>query len=141
MRKSPRRPLILRRRKLPPRPAASSDTKEPTKPEPSQCFPDGIRIMDHPSMSDTQVVFIPKTADFQGVIQALTDEGNEFGSQRRNRFMLLCENGSSDNRPCFQPMNDSSTAITARQPVKAELVNNTSGVPPFTAPKPCKGMR
>lgn len=100
MRESPRRPIILKRRKLPfqkresdvgcdeadgPR---SQTTLTPT-PSTARCFPDGIRIMDHPTMPDTQVVVIPKAADLQSVISALTAKGKECGPQGRNKFILL----------------------------------------------------
>ncbi|XP_037551657.1 forkhead box protein M1 [Nematolebias whitei] len=106
MRRSPRRPLILKRRKLPfqlNEPASAdahaqpAGSKEPPKPAASQCFPDGVRIMDHPSMSGTQVVVIPKTADLQSVIGALTAKGKECGVQGPNKFILLSQsqnNGS-----------------------------------------------
>ncbi|XP_062339123.1 forkhead box protein M1 isoform X2 [Osmerus eperlanus] len=106
MRESPRRPLILKRRKLPfqqNNPLPSHDGpdglkhKEPSQPSGGQCFPDGIRIMDHPTMSDTQVVVIPKTADLQGVIRALTAKGKECGSHGPNKFILL--SGSLDDGP------------------------------------------
>uniref|UniRef100_A0A3Q3GST6 Forkhead box protein M1 n=1 Tax=Labrus bergylta TaxID=56723 RepID=A0A3Q3GST6_9LABR len=109
MRRSPRRPLILRRRKLPfqqndppaveqqSRPAAAA---EPPKQDASRPFPAGIRIMDHPTQSDTQVVVIPKTADLQSVIGALTAKGKECGAQGRNKFILLSENGSRDDESC-----------------------------------------
>ncbi|XP_077090894.1 forkhead box protein M1 isoform X2 [Siphateles boraxobius] len=102
MRESPRRPIILKRRKLPfqksesdvgcdeadgPR---SQTTLTPTPtPSTARCFPDGIRIMDHPTMPDTQVVVIPKAADLQSVISALTAKGKECGPQGRNKFILL----------------------------------------------------
>ncbi|XP_074521398.1 forkhead box protein M1-like [Halichoeres trimaculatus] len=145
MTRSPTRPLIFRRKKLPfqqndlstaePQPAPSRP-KEPTKPEISQCFPDGIRIMDHPSMSDTQVVFIPKTIDCQSVIDALSDKSKTCGAQGRNKFMLVCENGSRGKGLCCQHMNELSPETTAGQPVKEEFVSNTSDVLPFTAVKP-----
>ncbi|XP_030643906.1 forkhead box protein M1 [Chanos chanos] len=103
MRESPRRPLILKRRKLPFQrneadvPHDEPDglrQKEAPKPPSSQCFTDGIRIMDHPTMPDTQVVVIPKTADLQSVIGALTAKGKECGPQGPNKFILLsgCSN-------------------------------------------------
>uniref|UniRef100_A0A8K9XA10 Forkhead box protein M1 n=1 Tax=Oncorhynchus mykiss TaxID=8022 RepID=A0A8K9XA10_ONCMY len=102
MRQSPRRPLILRRRKLPfqlNEPAIDEPDglrhKEASTSKPSggQCFPDGIRIMDHPTMPGTQVVVIPKTADLQSVIGALTAKGKECGSQGPNKFILLSGGG------------------------------------------------
>ncbi|XP_074553796.1 forkhead box protein M1 isoform X2 [Halichoeres trimaculatus] len=144
MRRSPRRPLILRRRKLPfqqndppaaESKSAASDPGEPAKT--SHCLPDGIRIMDHPSMSDTQVVVIPSTADLQSVIGTLSAKGKESGAQGRNKFILLCENRSEDSRSSYECMNDSSTA---GQPVKEEPVNNPPDVLPPTATKPFKDL-
>ncbi|XP_076862459.1 forkhead box protein M1 isoform X2 [Brachyhypopomus gauderio] len=88
MRESPRRPIILKRRKLP----FQSNEGDGTKAAPAQtaqAFPDGICIMDHPTMPDTQVVVIPKTADLQSVISALTAKGKERGLQGPNKFILL----------------------------------------------------
>ncbi|XP_034528889.1 forkhead box protein M1 isoform X2 [Notolabrus celidotus] len=156
MRRSPRRPLILRRRKLPfqqndppaaepqtqPQPAASGPKDEPPNPEANQCFPDSIRIMDHPTMSDTQVVVIPKTADLQSVIKALTAKGKECGVQGRSKFILLCENGTGDNKSFCQLGSEASTVITAAhaQAVKAEPANNPPDVLPLTAIKPFKDL-
>ncbi|CAJ1054686.1 forkhead box protein M1 isoform X2 [Xyrichtys novacula] len=144
MRRSPRRPLILRRRKLPfqqndppaaePQPAASRP-KDPSKPEASQCVSDGIRVIDHPTVSDTQVVVIPKTADLQSVIGALTAKGKECGAQGRNKFILLCENGSDPSS-----LDNISTGTTAEQPIKAEPVNIPQNVPPLSAVKPFKDL-
>ncbi|XP_034146056.1 forkhead box protein M1 isoform X3 [Esox lucius] len=100
MRPSPRRPLILKRRKLPfqlnePTLDGSIDEpdglqrKEASKTLGGQCFPDGIRVMDHPTMPDTQVVVIPKTADLQSVIGALSAKGKECGPKGPTKFILL----------------------------------------------------
>ncbi|KAG9342690.1 hypothetical protein JZ751_016127 [Albula glossodonta] len=98
MRRSPRRPLILKRRKLP---FVKSETEvphdEPDVPQrkvaptahDDQCLPDAIRIVDHPSMPDTQVVVIPKTADLQTIIDTLSAKGKECGPQGPNKFILL----------------------------------------------------
>ncbi|XP_041935190.1 forkhead box protein M1 isoform X1 [Alosa sapidissima] len=101
MRESPRRPLILKRRKLPFQrndvPHDEPDglrRKDIVSSSSAQCFPDGIRIMDHPSMPDTQVVVIPKTADLKSVIGALTAKGKECGPQGPNKFILLSGSGS-----------------------------------------------
>ncbi|XP_059182232.1 forkhead box protein M1 isoform X2 [Centropristis striata] len=143
MRRSPRRPLILRRRKLPfqqndppaaesPSQADASGIKEPSKPASSQSFPDGIRIMDHPSMSDTQVVVIPKTADLQSVIGALTAKGKECGAQGPNKFILLSENSSRDTGSAAKEEEVS----TDGEPVKAETTQHGSpDAKPLTAIK------
>lgn len=107
MRRSPRRPLILRR-KLPfhQNESAASKTKslpatsgatEPPGPTASAALPDGIRILDHPSRSDTQVVVMLKSADLQSVIGALTVKGKECGAQGPNKFILL--GGNDDGLP------------------------------------------
>ncbi|KAM6137650.1 LOW QUALITY PROTEIN: forkhead box protein M1 [Pterocles gutturalis] len=122
MRTSPRRPLILKRRKLTlPQKGASStsardensgqDGKTP-KQEHSQedqhnrqprdkidCglqkFPAGIKIIDHPTMPNTQVVAIPTNADIQSIIEALTAKGKECGNNGPNKFILISSGGMS----------------------------------------------
>ncbi|KAL0962958.1 hypothetical protein UPYG_G00347700 [Umbra pygmaea] len=106
-RMSPRRPLILKRRKLPFQlndpvldctvddPDAQQQT-EASKRLDGQCFPDGICIMDHPTMPDTQVVVIPKTADLKSVIAALTAKGKECGPNGPTKFILLSGGSSVD---------------------------------------------
>ncbi|XP_069020972.1 forkhead box protein M1 isoform X2 [Embiotoca jacksoni] len=149
MRRSPRRPLILKRRKLPfqqnEAPAAESQSqsgapgsKDAPRSADSQCFPDGIRIMDHPSMSDTQVVVIPKTADLQSVIGALTAKGKECGVQGPNKFILLSGNVSRNNEPSCQDAADGecdSTRSTVGQQ-KAETIHNSPDAKPLTGIKP-----
>uniref|UniRef100_A0A3Q4AAY4 Forkhead box protein M1 n=1 Tax=Mola mola TaxID=94237 RepID=A0A3Q4AAY4_MOLML len=108
MRRSPRRPLILRRRKLPFQQndlleSSASGSKDPSGSAASQSFPDGICILDHPSMSDTQVVVVPKTVDLQGVIGALTAKGKESGVQGPNKFILLSGSGGSESGSLCQP--------------------------------------
>lgn len=143
MRRSPRRPLILRRRKLPFQqndpPATKLQIqsgpegfKEPAGSAATQCFPDGIRILDHPSMSDTQVVVIPKAADLQSVIGALTIKGKESGVQGPNKFILLGGNGSHDSGSVCQPAAEEegvSTSSAVDQLVKAEPVHPLDAKP------------
>ncbi|XP_073336752.1 forkhead box protein M1 [Pagrus major] len=134
MRRSPRRPLILRRKlpfqqndppaAAPPSQPAAPDPKEPPKSAASQSFLNGIHILDHPSMSDTQVVVIPKTADLQSVIGALTAKGKECGVQGPNKFILLSGNGSSDSGSVCQPAAAGDDVSTAGQPVKAETMQS-----------------
>ncbi|CAN9508448.1 unnamed protein product [Ophioblennius macclurei] len=108
MRRSPRRPLILKRRKLPfhqnepqNRPAAGGEPEsKPAASAPSSSSLEGVRVMDHPSMSDTQLVVIPKTADLQSVIDALTVKGKESGAQGGpNKFILLSGNAGAATDP------------------------------------------
>ncbi|XP_029455821.1 forkhead box protein M1 isoform X2 [Rhinatrema bivittatum] len=115
MRTSPRRPLILRRRKLPlplrDAPATDQTTanNQPDKVQregPShehidertdagtQKFPAGIKIVNHPTMPNTQVVIIPKNADIQSIIEALTAKGKESGSSGPNKFILISCSGT-----------------------------------------------
>ncbi|NWS75119.1 FOXM1 protein, partial [Crotophaga sulcirostris] len=122
MRTSPRRPLILKRRKLslPPQDASSTSARDENngqnekspKQEHSQkdqnnsqprektnCglqkFPAGIKIIDHPTMPNTQVVAIPTNADIQSIIEALTAKGKECGNHGPNKFILISSGGTS----------------------------------------------
>ncbi|XP_032445945.1 forkhead box protein M1 [Xiphophorus hellerii] len=146
MRRSPRRPLILKRRKLPflqnePTQAdkqtqqGAAGTGEPTKPAASQCLPHGIPIMNHPSMSDTQVVVIPKEADLQSIIGVLTAKGKESGVQGPNKFILLSESGSRGNGAFCQATvkeESSPAGSTATQPVKSDTIHNMPDAKPLT---------
>lgn len=154
MRQSPRRPLILRRRKLP------FQLNEPAIDEPDglrhkgastsktsggQCFPDGIRIMDHPTMPGTQVVVIPKTADLQSVIGALTAKGKECGSQGPNKFILLSGGGciedvaDSSCQPSYMSGRSSgrSSIALVTQPEKATTMDCLKDTKTLTTIKPC----
>ncbi|NXS90737.1 FOXM1 protein, partial [Jacana jacana] len=122
MRTSPRRPLILKRRKLtlPQKNTSSTSSRdehsgqdeETPKQEHSQedqhnsqqrgkieCglqkFPAGIKIIDHPTMPNTQVVAIPTNADIQSIIEALTAKGKECGNNGPNKFILISSGGAS----------------------------------------------
>ncbi|KFQ15580.1 Forkhead box protein M1 [Leptosomus discolor] len=122
MRTSPRRPLILKRRKLtlPQKDASSTSAKDKNsgqdektpKQEHSQedqhnsqprdkmdsglqKFPAGIKIIDHPNMPNTQVVAIPTNADIQSIIEALTAKGKECGNNGPNKFILISSGGMS----------------------------------------------
>uniref|UniRef100_A0A8C8AE85 Forkhead box protein M1 n=1 Tax=Otus sunia TaxID=257818 RepID=A0A8C8AE85_9STRI len=122
MRTSPRRPLILKRRKLtlPQKNASSTsardedsgqDEKTPkqehnqekqhnSQPRDKtdsglQTFPAGIKIIDHPTMPNTQVVAIPTNADIQSIIEALTAKGKECGNNGPNKFILISSGGTS----------------------------------------------
>ncbi|NXN28661.1 FOXM1 protein, partial [Nycticryphes semicollaris] len=121
MRTSPRRPLILKRRKLTlpqkntsstsVRDENSSQDEKTPKQEHSQedqhnsqytgkmeCglqkFPAGIKIIDHPTMPNTQVVAIPTNADIQSIIEALTAKGKECGNNGPNKFILISSGGT-----------------------------------------------
>ncbi|XP_077355915.1 forkhead box protein M1 isoform X4 [Festucalex cinctus] len=103
MRRSPRRPLILKRGKLlyhqnntPTSQDASVPQENPQLSSASQQFPDSVRVLDHPFLPGTQVVVIPKTAELRSVIEALTAKGKECGAQGPNKFILLGESGSLD---------------------------------------------
>ncbi|XP_071368422.1 forkhead box protein M1 [Centroberyx affinis] len=149
MRRSPRRPLILKRRKLPfqqndpPASASQNESdgsrpKEPSESPASQCFPDGIRVMDHPTMPDTQVVVIPKTADLQSVIGALTAKGKECGPHGPNKFILLSGSGNTDNGSFCQPSfeDDTSARSSVGQPEKTETMHSPPDTKPLTGVKP-----
>ncbi|NXY77623.1 FOXM1 protein, partial [Glareola pratincola] len=122
MRTSPCRPLILKRRKLtlPQKDTSSTsarddnsgqDEKTPKQGhsqedqhnnqhrEKIECglqkFPAGIKIIDHPTMPNTQVVAIPTNADIQSIIEALTAKGKECGNNGPNKFILISSGGTS----------------------------------------------
>lgn len=97
MRESPRRPIILKRRKLPFQRNEGDGPQDKSSTAPrAQSVPDGICIMDHPTMPDTQVVVIPKTADLQSVINVLTAKGKERGAEGPNKFILLSGSSGSE---------------------------------------------
>ncbi|NXJ96516.1 FOXM1 protein, partial [Corythaixoides concolor] len=118
MRTSPCRPLILKRRKLtlPQKDASSTSAsdenssqeekvpKQEDQPNSQlrdkmdsglQKFPAGIKIIDHPTMPNTQVVAIPTNADIQSIIEALTAKGKECGNNGPNKFILISSGGTS----------------------------------------------
>nr|XP_026653514.1 forkhead box protein M1 [Zonotrichia albicollis] len=122
MRTSPRRPLILKRRKLtlPQNDESSTSARDENRGQDEkapkqehrqedqhsrqprdkkdcglQKFPAGIKIIDHPTMPNTQVVAIPTNADIQSIIEALTAKGKECGNNGPNKFILISSGGTS----------------------------------------------
>ncbi|XP_009894959.2 forkhead box protein M1 [Dryobates pubescens] len=115
MRTSPRRPLILKRRKLTLSQSDASSASAGDESSGQQCsqedqpssqprdkadgglqkFPAGIKMIDHPTMPNTQVVAIPANADIQSIIEALTVKGKECGSNGPNKFILVSSGGRS----------------------------------------------
>ncbi|CAK6445964.1 unnamed protein product [Pipistrellus nathusii] len=114
MKTSPHQPLILKRRR-PPLPVqnAPGETSEekPKRPsvqqepgdaqassevaESTSCkFPVGIKIINHPTMPNTQVVAIPNNANIQSIITALAAKGKESGSNGPNKFILISCRGA-----------------------------------------------
>ncbi|NWV56623.1 FOXM1 protein, partial [Daphoenositta chrysoptera] len=120
MRTSPCRPLILKRRKLtlPQKDESSTSARDENRGQDEktpkqehgqehnrqprdktdcglQKFPAGIKIIDHPTMPNTQVVAIPTNADIQSIIEALTAKGKECGNNGPNKFILISSGGTS----------------------------------------------
>uniref|UniRef100_A0A8C6BMR4 Forkhead box protein M1 n=1 Tax=Monodon monoceros TaxID=40151 RepID=A0A8C6BMR4_MONMO len=142
MKTSPRRPLILKRRKLPlPVQNAPGDTSEeepkrpPAQQEPAQpqaskevaesnpCkFPAGIKMINHPTMPNTQVVAVPKNANVQSIITALTAKGKESGSSGPNKFILVSRGGAPTRPAGPQPQAQASSG-----PKRAEVITETLG--------------
>ncbi|XP_078272890.1 forkhead box protein M1 isoform X2 [Rhinoraja longicauda] len=143
MKASPRRPLILKRRKRPLTFSNPIDTKDTAREEKTfgsqdktvgedfdtasasssnhtlgtsqknpattvEKFPEGIRIVKHPSIPNTQVVLIPRNADLQSIIAALTAKGKESGSNGPKKFILLSINATSSRRSLPNGGNDPS---------------------------------
>ncbi|XP_076732109.1 forkhead box protein M1 isoform X1 [Maylandia zebra] len=144
MRRSPTRPRILKRRKLPFHQNATdsqpgeSGSKDPSIPAAVQSFPGGIRIMDHPSKSDTQVVVSPEKVEAQSVIGDLTAKGNECGAQGPNKFILLSGSGNkwdygADPQSAAEA---AATRSTEGHKVKAETTRSFPGDKLLTEIKP-----
>ncbi|XP_061274208.1 forkhead box protein M1 isoform X4 [Bos javanicus] len=142
MKTSPRRPLILKRRRLPlPVHNAPGDTAEeepkgpPAQQEPAQAqapkevaepnpckFPAGIKILNHPTMPNTQVVVVPNNANIQSIITALTAKGKESGSSGPNKFILISCGGAPTPPPGPQHQ-----AQTSKDPKRTEVITETLG--------------
>uniref|UniRef100_A0A8C6DYI7 Forkhead box protein M1 n=1 Tax=Moschus moschiferus TaxID=68415 RepID=A0A8C6DYI7_MOSMO len=142
MKASPRRPLILKRRRLPlPVQNAPGDTAEeepkgpPAQQEPAQAqapkevaepnpckFPAGIKILNHPTMPNTQVVVVPSNANIQSIITALTAKGKESGSSGPNKFILISCGGAPTPPPGPQHQ-----AQTSKDTKRTEVITETLG--------------
>ncbi|XP_039725076.1 forkhead box protein M1 isoform X4 [Pteropus medius] len=145
MKTSPRRPLILKRRRLPlpvqnaPGKTSEEESKRPLAQQgPSQVqaskevaesnsckFPAGIKIINHPTMPNTQVVAIPNNANIQNIITALTAKGKESGSNGPNKFILISCGGAPTHAPGPQPQ-----AQTSNDPKRTEVLTETLGPKP-----------
>ncbi|KAM4819641.1 forkhead box protein M1 [Thomomys bottae] len=152
MKTSPRRPLILKRRKLPlpvqnapaepakeePPPAAVQTSTEVA--ESSSCkFPAGIKIINHPTMPNTQVVAIPTNADVQSIITALTARGKESGSSGPNKFILIsCGRAPAQPpapQPQGQPQHDRKGTDIMPEPVGRKPTTRTVNRSPGATPR------
>ena len=142
MKTSPRRPLILKRQRLPlPVQNAPGDTAEeepkgpPAQQEPAQAqapkkvaepnpckFPAGIKILNHPTMRNTQVVVVPNNANIQSIITAPTAKGKESGSSGPNKFILISCGGAPTPPPGPQRQ-----AQTSKDPKRTEVITETLG--------------
>lgn len=145
MKTSPHRPLILKRRRLPlPVQNAPGETSEeepkrpPAQQEPGKAqasnevaestsckFPVGIKIINHPTMPNTQVVAIPNNANIQSIITALTAKGKESGSNGPNKFILISCGGAPTHPPEPQP-----EAQTSNDSKRTEGITKTLGPKP-----------
>ncbi|XP_077449417.1 forkhead box protein M1 [Stigmatopora argus] len=93
---SPRKPLILKKRKLPNQPSkppgsqnASTSREDQGSSSATQNLPVGVGILQHPMLPDTQLVAIPRMADLWSVIQALTVQSKEGGAHSPDKFIIL----------------------------------------------------
>ncbi|XP_068957213.1 forkhead box protein M1-like [Petaurus breviceps papuanus] len=150
MKTSPRRPLILKRRKLPlpihdaPGERSKEEPKEtPGQMQPSkevaepdlQKFPTGIKIINHPTMPNTQVVAVPTNTDIQSIIAALTAKGKESGSSGPNKFILISSGRAPAHQPVSQPPNQGDE-VTKRAEVIAESGGPKPATRDVTLPRP-----
>ncbi|XP_019399725.1 PREDICTED: forkhead box protein M1 isoform X3 [Crocodylus porosus] len=95
MRSSPRRPLILKRRRLPPAARDEAARRAPGAGAAAELAGAGIRVTAHPSLPRTQVVAIPPGADLRSVIEALTAKGKGCGSDGPTKFILISGAGTA----------------------------------------------
>ncbi|XP_059582700.1 forkhead box protein M1 isoform X4 [Alligator mississippiensis] len=93
MRSSPRRPLILKRRRLPPAARDEAPRRAPGAAA-AELAGAGIRVTAHPSLPRTQVVAIPPGADLRSVIEVLTAKGKGCGSDGPTKFILISGGGT-----------------------------------------------
>ncbi|XP_036614490.1 forkhead box protein M1 [Trichosurus vulpecula] len=155
MKTSPRRPLILKRRKLPLpiRDAPGEGTKEEPKGSPAQQesgqmqpskevaepdlqkFPTGIKIINHPTMPNTQVVAVPTNTDIQSIIAALTAKGKESGSSGPNKFILISSGRAPAHPHRSQPPNRGEE-MAKRAEVVAESMGPKPATRDVTLPRP-----
>ncbi|XP_013000602.1 forkhead box protein M1 isoform X2 [Cavia porcellus] len=158
MKTSPHRPLILKRRRLPlPVQNAAAETSEeesnrpPAQKDPSQALaskevaessscklPAGIKIINHPTMPNTQVVAIPSNADTQSIITVLTAKGKESGSSGPNKFILISCGGAPTGSPGPQPQAQSSND-SKRTDVLTEKLGPKPAARDVNIPRPSGG--
>ncbi|KAK2832545.1 hypothetical protein Q7C36_016007 [Tachysurus vachellii] len=132
MMSSPRRPIILTRRKRPFQRNEADETQNNSSRSVSASAQNGILIVDHPNRPDTQVVVIPKTADLQSVLDLLTAKRKERGTQGPNKFILLSgSSGSEDGvKALFQATSENKTLLRPEAGVAGNDQNlPNSGLP------------
>lgn len=84
-------------------------------------------------MSDTKVVVIPKTADVQNVIQALSAKGKESGAKGPSKFILLSGNAGLGSGP---PAGEDRGSMRVSACHSAEMMHLSDK--PDAAPKTCR---
>uniref|UniRef100_A0A8D0KPQ7 Forkhead box protein M1 n=1 Tax=Salvator merianae TaxID=96440 RepID=A0A8D0KPQ7_SALMN len=156
MKSSPHRPLILKKRKqcLPHSDASStlkrseSGGQDIGSPEQEQArtsghnknkeehssprISAGIKIIDHPTTPNVQVVAVPPDADIQSILEVLTAKGKESGSSGPNKFILI---SSGNNSPSLERRTikklfrteDEHIIISNRNHEKEKCVGQSSG--------------
>ncbi|XP_060745190.1 forkhead box protein M1-like [Tachysurus vachellii] len=101
MMSSPRRPIILTRRKRPFQRNEADETQNKSSTASgarsvSASAQDGIRVVDHPTRPEALVVVVPETAGLQSVLDALTVKRKEGGTPGPNKFIFLSGRCGSD---------------------------------------------
>ncbi|TKC47715.1 hypothetical protein EI555_016405 [Monodon monoceros] len=102
-------------------PAQPQASKEVAESNPCK-FPAGIKMINHPTMPNTQVVAVPKNANVQSIITALTAKGKESGSSGPNKFILVSRGGAPTRPAGPQPQAQASSG-----PKRAEVITETLG--------------
>ncbi|XP_047659797.1 uncharacterized protein LOC113645604 isoform X2 [Tachysurus fulvidraco] len=98
---SPRRPIILKRRKQPFQRNEADETQNKSSTASgaesvSASAQDGIRVVDHPTRPEALVVVVPETASLQSVLDALDAKRKERGTPGPNKFIFLSGRCGSD---------------------------------------------
>ncbi|XP_047659794.1 forkhead box protein M1-like isoform X2 [Tachysurus fulvidraco] len=101
MMRSPRRPIILTRRRRPLERNKADETQNKSSTASgaesvSASAQDGIRVVDHPTRPEALVIATPETAGLQSVLDALDAKRKEGGTPGPNKFIFVFGRCRSD---------------------------------------------
>ncbi|XP_047659882.1 forkhead box protein M1-like isoform X2 [Tachysurus fulvidraco] len=98
---SPRRPIILKRKKQPFQRNEADETQNKSSTASgaesvSASAQDSIRVVDHPTRPEALVVVVPETASLQSLLDALDAKRKERGTPGPNKFIFVFGRCGSD---------------------------------------------